>query len=428
MRTSPFLAALAACLLAVESAGQCVALGTFTSHGSVPTNMQPSGTGTEISGMVASRHDPSVLWVHDDSGHAAQLIALRPNAAHARQYVLTGVTNRDWEDLAIGPGPIAGRDYLYIADIGNNALGYTTFDLLRVPEPDVPPGSGPTLSLPPPEIFRFRYPSGTWNAESLWIDPNDGTPYVLTKVNSSTCSLFRYPMPLDASVEKVLVLEATLTGLPLQFTGAAQSADGRWIFARTYAWICAWPRPAGTSFGAALSASPCLFANVQGQAEAIAVSADGAALWAVSEGSGAVLRSAPIGWPEGWPLWHAFGTGLGGAAIPALGATAAPRLGGPGFDLAAWQLPANGTALLLLSLTGFDDGAVPWRGGWLHARPDSLIPLAASAQGTAALPMPPLPDLLALHGLPLFGQVVTADPLAPQGNGMSAGLRLRLDR
>ncbi len=423
-----FLRLIASALLAATASAQCVTLGSFVTQGNLPTNLQPSGSASEISGMVCSRHNPGVLWVHDDSGNAAQLIALRSDGSLARQYTLP-VSNRDWEDIAIGPGPIAGLDYLYVAEIGNNALGYTTFKLLRIAEPDVPPGTGPTLALPTPDVFLFHYPSGTWNAETLWIDPVDGTPYVLTKVDSSTCSLFRYPMPLDANVNKALVLDATLTNMPVTFTGGAISADGRWIFARTYAWIQAWARPVGMSFAAALAQPPCAFANNQGQAEAIAVAADGSSLWAVSEGSGAALRKAAIGWPAGAPVAYSFGSGLVGVGgLPGIGSIAAPRLGGSGFLLAGWQLPANAPALCVISLTGLGDGAFPWMGGFLHVLPDQIVGLTASTNGTLAIGFPALPDEPALYRLPVHCQLVSFDAQAVQGYGLSSGLRLVLDR
>ncbi len=31
---------------------------------------------------------------------------------------IQGGINCDWEDLAVGPGPIAGHSYIYIADTG----------------------------------------------------------------------------------------------------------------------------------------------------------------------------------------------------------------------------------------------------------------------------------------------------------------------
>lgn len=414
---------------APPAAAQCLTYGTFVARGTVPTNLQPNGTATQISGMAASRHNPGVLWVHDDASASAQIVALRGNASLAQQYVIPGATNRDWEDVAIGPGPVPGRDYLYFADLGNNSLSYTSFSLQRIAEPDVPAAPGPTIALGPPEVFRFRYPSGTWNAETLWIDPLDGTPLVMTKVNSSTPMVFRYPLPLDPTVEKVLVPVVTLTGMPTQFTGGAISADGRFVFARTTTWIYGWPRAAGAPFASAFANAPCTVANSGGLAEAIAVAADGRSLWAVSEGTGATLRQATLTMPAGVPVWYAFGTGLaGGPGVPGLGATGAPRLAGPAFSLATWQVAANAPALLLISLTGYDDGVVPLAGGWLHARGDSILALPIDAAGTGAFVTPPLPADPGLWALPVHAQVVAFDGAAIQGVALSAGLRAVLDR
>jgi hypothetical protein len=408
---------------------QCLGLGAFTHRGNLPTNLQPPGALTQTSGMAASRRNPGVLWVHDDGvgGGGAQITAIRTSGALAQLY-LVGATNRDWEDLTLGPGPIPGRDYLYFAETGNNSLTETSFALVRVAEPDVPAAPGSIVPLPA-ETFRFRYPSGTFNAETLWIDPVDGTPYVLTKENGSTCRLFQYPMPLDLAVEKTLVLVATLSGMPTQMTGGTLSADGRWVFARNASTIRVWPRPAGTSFASAFSNTPCAFAHSQGLAEAIAVDPAGRSLWAISEGSGAAVAEAPLTFPAGVPVQFAFGTGLAGAAgVPGLAVTNVPRLGGPPLVLAVWQAAANASGFVVLSLTGYPDGVVPFRGGWLHAAPDVLFLLAVNAAGTATLALGALADHPVAYGLPVSLQALVADSQAVQGVAMSAGLRLVLDR
>jgi hypothetical protein len=418
-------AAAIAASVAARASAQCVTVGAFINHGSVPTNLQPAGTLSEISGIVASRHNPGVLWVQDDSGSSAQVIALRSDATVARQYTIVGATNRDWEDIAIGPGPIAGRDYLYLADIGNNALGDATMYLYRVPEPDVPAGTSSPASLVA-EVFPFHYPNGNWNAETLWIDPVDGSPYVLTKVASTTCSVFRYPLPLDGGVDKEMVLAATLVNMPTLFTGGDVSQDGRWIFARTDTEIRAWHRAPGTPFMSAFANVPCAFTDPQPQCEALGVSADGARLFAINEGAEAQLRSAPLGWPAGSPHWPAFGSALGGSlGPPGLGATAAPWLGGPPFDLAAWQLPPSGTAVVLISPWAFDDGVVSWNGGWLHAGVGLVGPCQVSVFGRGAVTIPTLPVDPVLFGLPIASQILPIDASAPMGYGMSA---LVLDR
>ncbi len=408
---------------------QCLTFGTFTTNGALPTNLTPPGTATETSGMVASRHNPGVLWLQDDgAGGGAQAIAVRTNGQLAQIYSLTGVTNRDWEDLAIGPGPVPGRDYLYFADTGNNSLAYTSFTLVRIAEPDVPATPGATIPVVA-ERFAFRYPSGTFNTETLWIDPQDGSPFVLTKENSTTCRLFRYPLPLDASVEKTLVLEATLTGMPTQCTGGTVSQDGRWVLVRSNSQIRAWPRAAGASFASALGNPSCSIAHSRGVAEAIDFDPDGRRLWAISEGSGALVEVMPLSFPAGVPVQGAFGTGLAGVAgVPGLAALRAPRLGGPSIDLAGWQAAPNAVTVLLVSLTGFPDGLVPFVGGWLHAGPDLLLPAVATSAGLVPYPLLALPDDPFLRGLPLSAQLLVEDAAAVQGVALSAGLRLVLDR
>lgn len=403
--------------------------GPFVTRGALPQGLLPPRTAVETSGMAASRHNPGILWIHDDgAGGGPQAIAIRTDGTLAQQYTLTGVTNRDWEEIALGPGPTPGREYLYLADTGNNSLTYTSFKLVRVAEPDVPAVAGTHISLAA-ETFAFRYPSGTFNTEVLWIDPFDGAPYVLTKENSTTCRLFRYPLPLDPGVEKVLDLVATLTGMPTQCTGGTVSADGRWVFVRSNTTIRAWSRPLGTTFASAFGGTPCTFAHNRGVAEAIAIDPDGRSLWAISEGLGALVENAPLTFPAGVPVQHAFGTGLAGVAgTPGLAAISAPRLGGPALVLAGWQAAPAATSVLLLSLSGFPDGVVPFVGGWLHAAPDAMLLAATGAGGTVTFPLVGLPADPLLFGLPIFAQVLVEDAVAARGVALSAGLRMVLDR
>jgi hypothetical protein len=405
-----------------------VSLSAFRVVVNVATNLQPAASGTETSGIAASRHSPGVLWIHDDSGHAPQLNALRQDGRLAQQYQLLGVSNRDWEDVAIGPGPVVGRDYLYVADIGNNALSYTSFAILRVPEPDVPSMPSAVRSLTP-EVFRFRYPGQTHNAETLWIDPFDGSPFVLTKETGNTCTLYRYPLPLDAQVEKTMQLAATLSNAPVSFTGGAIAPDGRWIFARTYLAIHAWPRALGQSFVSAITSSPCTVLNVQGQAEAISVTPDGAGLLAVSEGAADSIYRCDLSVPAGSAAWFAFGTGLPGTnAVPGLGLARAPILGQAPLTLAVWQGRPLTAGYSLLSPTAYPDGQVPFYGGWLHAAPDTLLAINTDANGEALLTLGVIPDLPALRGVTIHSQALLIDASSPQGVALSAGLSLRFDR
>ena len=81
--------------------------------------------------------------MHNDSGDTARLFAVGPNGRTLGRFTLAGVEALDWEDIAAGPGPGAGRRYLYVGDIGDNDRDRRTISILRLPEPVVEPGAAP---------------------------------------------------------------------------------------------------------------------------------------------------------------------------------------------------------------------------------------------------------------------------------------------
>ena len=91
----------------------------------------------EASGLVESRKNAHVLWSHNDRNHLNRLFAFNTAGKHLGIYWINGVDNRDWEDMAIGPGPQPGVDYLYIGDVGDNDSVHDFKYIYRVPEPVV---------------------------------------------------------------------------------------------------------------------------------------------------------------------------------------------------------------------------------------------------------------------------------------------------
>ena len=70
----------------------------------------------EASGIVASRNNPGVLWVHNDSGKRA-LYAINTRGEHLGVYKISGCNTKDWEDITIGASERSGeRLYLYWSD------------------------------------------------------------------------------------------------------------------------------------------------------------------------------------------------------------------------------------------------------------------------------------------------------------------------
>src|SRR5437867_2698635 len=84
----------------------------------IQTGTIQNGAVTEASGIVASHMNANVLWTHNDSGHPAEIFPMTPAGANLGTYTISGAGSTDWEDIAIGPGPTAGAQYIYIGDIG----------------------------------------------------------------------------------------------------------------------------------------------------------------------------------------------------------------------------------------------------------------------------------------------------------------------
>ena len=89
---------------------------------------------TEPSGMIASRTNDGVLWTHNDSGDGPNFYAMSTSGADLGRYTLVGGESYDWEDMASGPGLLAGVEYLYAGNIGDSN---GTVYVLRVAEPVV---------------------------------------------------------------------------------------------------------------------------------------------------------------------------------------------------------------------------------------------------------------------------------------------------
>ncbi|MGE0324974.1 MAG: hypothetical protein AB7K71_09830 [Polyangiaceae bacterium] len=237
---------------------------------------------TEASGLVASRKQSDVFWLHNDSGDSARVFALKSDGTDLGVFNLTGASATDWEDIALGPGPTSGTDYLYLADIGDNSAQRAFVRVYRVAEPTVG-GGGQDLSGA--EALEFEYPDGPHNAETLLSDPLNGDLIIVTK-GVVTSGIYRAPAPHSVG-RTTLTYEGDAAGVMTQLvTGGDISPDGRYIALRTYGAVRLYLRNPGVSVADALKATPCQAPQAnEGQGEAVAFAADGSAYFTVSEGS-----------------------------------------------------------------------------------------------------------------------------------------------
>ena len=186
---------------------------------------------TETSGMVMSTRNPGYLWTEEDSGNSNQIQLLCQDGQVMARFVVDGATNRDWEDIAIGARPVAGVNYIYLADIGDNRHLRSEKIIYRFPEPTITgqrlPYEGHITNA---EIIRLKLPDGSQNAEAILVDSRTKDLFILSKGNHSLVYRAAYPQ----SLTKPVMMTRELV-LPFEnVTSAAVSPDGSEVLVRTY--------------------------------------------------------------------------------------------------------------------------------------------------------------------------------------------------
>lgn len=288
------MVALAAALLigSVDvrvSAQLCPAYAPPTISGSVASNAL-----VEASGIAASRQNPGVLWSHNDSGGSNIAFAIGLDGADLGSFTLSGSTAVDWEDIAIGPGPSPGTDYLYLADIGDNLNIRPNVKVYRVPEPAVNPAKpAGSVTLSGVQTITLVYPDGARDAETLMIDVN-GDIYIVTKRVSAHGRVYRAAFPQSTTSTTTLTYISEIPWGATSGNGGATGGDiahdgSAVIVRRTSGFTPAatlWRRAPGTDLADVFATAGCDVAMPsQPQGEAIAFAPHDLSLYTVSEGS-----------------------------------------------------------------------------------------------------------------------------------------------
>ena len=241
----------------------------------------------ETSGLAASRNNMGCFWTEEDSGNPNQIQLLRRDGKVIARFIIDGAENRDWEDMAVGPGPVAGQAYVYVADIGDNKLRYPEKVVYRFPEPVLNLATTPyTATITKAEALRFTLPDGAKNAEAFLIDPTSLDLYILSKEAYSTLYRATYPQ----STTQATVMHHLVT-IPFdRVTSAAISPDGREVLIRTYGQLFYFARQIGESINNTLKRTPKRWplAN-ENQGEAVAWATDSSAYYTTSEKTDATI-------------------------------------------------------------------------------------------------------------------------------------------
>lgn len=236
----------------------------------------------EASGIVASRQSPGVLWVHNDSGDTPRVFAINDKGEFLGICNLAGVTARDWEDIAVGPGPDPNRQCLYIGDIGDNDAAYPNVTVYRVPEPRIDPASPfDPMTIGPADAIRLTYSDGPRDAETLLIDPLTRDLYIVSKRDMFS-RVYRAAYPQSTTEPTRMERVASL---PWGFAVAGDvSPDGSRVIIRSVFGASLWVRPAGDPLWRAFSGKQVRLALMnERQGEGICFDAQGTGYFTIGE-------------------------------------------------------------------------------------------------------------------------------------------------
>lgn len=222
----------------------------------------------EVSGIADSKRNAGYLWAHEDGGNKPELYLINHNGTVLKTIHINGVTNRDWEDIAV-----AGNNIL-IGNIGDNNGTYTDYTFYKFAEPLLTVDTVYSI-----ETIRFQYPDGPKDAEAFLVDQTTGAIYIITK-RESPSRIYKLTPPFSSSQVAQLVGQLTYGGV----VSATISPDGKEIITKTYAELGHYKISPGEKIETALAKSPTIIPYVpEPQGEAVGFSVKNNGYFTLSE-------------------------------------------------------------------------------------------------------------------------------------------------
>lgn len=237
----------------------------------------------ESSGLAASRRYSGIYYTHNDSGDSARFFRFNKKGEVSGVFLLDGVKAIDWEDMELTT--ISGKNYIYLADCGDNDRKREEIFVHRVSEPDAETGN----SLLKPTTYRFKYPDRKNDCEAILVNPENGSIWFVSKARDQKTTVYVCREPKAGGVqtlEKVhedLGVKSGGLGGNLVVAGSV-SADGKSVVLKTYAGGYIYRVKEGFDSWVQGTPIPTQF-PLEVQGEAVCFSADGAFLISSSEGS-----------------------------------------------------------------------------------------------------------------------------------------------
>jgi hypothetical protein len=254
----------------------------------------------EVSGLVLSRNN--TMYVHNDSGDTTRFFAINSGGDLVATIYFKGDPIRkikgvlDCEDIAYGPGPEKGKNYIYLGDIGDNSAMRRYISVYRLPEP----GKLQSVMHVNRELVHLKYPNGPQDAETMMVDPILKELIIVSK-RQDTVGIYSTPLSFkDGDTVKLqktgsLFLPRGITPASKYITAGDISADGKQILLKTYQNVYYWQRQGSEPVNQTLSRKPIQLPYIrERQGESIGFTPDGKGYYCISEGVNAVIYYYPL--------------------------------------------------------------------------------------------------------------------------------------
>ncbi|MFT7044208.1 MAG: hypothetical protein ACJAW7_002978 [Candidatus Azotimanducaceae bacterium] len=252
---------------------------------------------TEASGLAISTRDQDVLFAINDSGNEPRLFALDHTGKDLGTWLIDGVDNIDWEDLA--SFELDNKHYLLIADTGDNMRWRSTMHLYMVETPDLA-ATSKEASLPVAWQVEFQFEHGPRDSEAIAVDVS-GMQVLLLAKRVIPPQVYRLPLKPDSTQQRTrhIARQIGVVSLPrptnedlrqdplfgqYQSQPTAMDINGNRLVILTYkdAWL--FTRLVGQDWSSALQQVPgrITLPSIH-QQEAVALGDQGRRLWFTGE-------------------------------------------------------------------------------------------------------------------------------------------------
>jgi hypothetical protein len=270
-------------------------IGAYAKHRLIDRKQQPEShlqdkEMDETSGIAASTLNRGIYYVHNDSGDTSRFFAITPDGKLHTTIYYKGHRQHlgaiDVEDIDVGPGPVPGKSYVYIGDIGDNGAERKFITVYRAEEKKNWGKDSLANTVPVP--INLKYPDGAKDAETMMIDPIEKLIYIVTK-RYDTVGVYTYPLKYrnDDTVTMTFRTKLYFKGIkPFKWITAGDiSKDGSKILLKSYEKVYYWQRQPNEPAWRAMQRPPReLPYKQEKQGEAIGFTPDGKGYYTTSEG------------------------------------------------------------------------------------------------------------------------------------------------